>query len=800
MILWALCCLAALGQAQQRAPGMLVGAAFDSVANKPLQGATVSLRRADSSSFFKSLVTRDDGYFSFVALPYGYYHLQISMVGFGTLRIDSIHIRAERFDFNMGDLKLGASDSELQNVVVYVEKPMLESKDGKVTFNAGESALSAGSTTAELLKTLPLVSNDPNGKLLLRGKEPRILIDDKPVDLNGQQLADLLESMPGGAIERIELMQNPPPEFGTDAGGVINIITKKGKVGLTGRVSLSAGTRGEGNAGANISYRQGKWNLNGVLNVGASQLLGYNNSYRQNRFADSSNRFNTEGDFDNRNLRPNLRLQADADLSKQHQLSAVLQANVNYFDNQSLTAFSNINRFDQLWRYSQRSIAAEGYSSNFNPQLTWQYKGKKHGENLRLVTSLSSGRTDNDRNFLQAFLDPATQAPLGLDSSQQQLTNNRYVNTQTRLNYNRQLFSKQWTLNAGAGFLSTHNDNELQSLYLDKTQNAWLPAAGLSNSFLFDQAVWYLRGGFTWAAGKWRIVAYVQPEWTRFSVKDKTTQAASSNTFANWLPGATIRRDLSKQTNLSLVYRQSIRRPGAGELNPAIDYGDPYNLRFGNPNLQPSTAHNFDLNLGYNKGKSFINGSLGFNLITDIIASIRTLQPDGKTYTTYQNIASRREYEASFWSGYSFSKTVRVNLSTGYTYMYYRQSLRQQFGYRNGGSFYSTVNYNLTFSGVFSMDGSIRYSNWADPQGRSRSNVNTNFGVQHKFLQRRLILSFNVIDPFTPQENISRTVGQQFTLDAFRSSRTRNFRLSIAWQLNKILLATVPSSSGKRGA
>src|SRR2546430_9337517 len=48
------------------------------------------------------------------------------------------------------------------------------------TFNAGESALSAGSTANELLQNVPLVTKDPTGKILVRGKEPKILIDDKP--------------------------------------------------------------------------------------------------------------------------------------------------------------------------------------------------------------------------------------------------------------------------------------------------------------------------------------------------------------------------------------------------------------------------------------------------------------------------------------------------------------------------------------------------------------------------------------------------------------------------------------------
>jgi ferric enterobactin receptor len=91
----------------------------------------------------------------------------------------------------------------LQDIIVYSEKPLIENKDGKITFNVGESALSAGSTTAELLKNMPLVQNDPNGKILLKGKEPKILIDDKPTDLTAQQLNDLLESLQEVVLKKL---------------------------------------------------------------------------------------------------------------------------------------------------------------------------------------------------------------------------------------------------------------------------------------------------------------------------------------------------------------------------------------------------------------------------------------------------------------------------------------------------------------------------------------------------------------------------------------------------------------------
>src|SRR5690606_14166746 len=107
----------------------------------------------------------------------------------------------------------------------------------------------------ELLTSVPLVAKDPDGKITVRGKEPRILIDDKPVELNLQQLQELLESMPGSSIEKIEVMTNPPPQYANEQGGVINIVTKKGRVGRTGRLSGTGGTRGEIHGGGNFTYQ-----------------------------------------------------------------------------------------------------------------------------------------------------------------------------------------------------------------------------------------------------------------------------------------------------------------------------------------------------------------------------------------------------------------------------------------------------------------------------------------------------------------------------------------------------------------
>jgi hypothetical protein len=155
--------------------------------------------------------------------------LKISHTGLQPLVIDSIHFRSERFDFNLNDLVLKIKTGQsLSEVIVYAEKPLIQSKEGNITFNEAESALGAGSSAGELLNNVPLITKDLNGKILVRGKELKILIDDKPVELNLQQLQDLLESLPGSSIEKIEVMTNPPPHYAGEQGGVLSILLQRG--------------------------------------------------------------------------------------------------------------------------------------------------------------------------------------------------------------------------------------------------------------------------------------------------------------------------------------------------------------------------------------------------------------------------------------------------------------------------------------------------------------------------------------------------------------------------------------------
>ena len=779
--------------------GLLIGNLLDATNNKPIAYATLSLVSVTDSSKKILQVSDKNGAFEFDKISFDFYRLVVNATGYNIYTLDSIYFRAERYDFNLGDVKLNPASSDLMEVVVYSEKPLIENKDGVLIYNVGESALSNGSNTAELLKSMPLITNDPDGKILLKGKEPKILIDNKPTDLNAEQLRDLLESLPGSSIEKIELMTNPPPEYASESGGVINIVTKKGKVGLTGKATLTTGSRGEANLAANISYRQQKFSINATIGVGARIFNGDNYSKRENFYTDSSNKFNTEGNFKNKNLRPNLRFNIDYEINKYRSIGFTYQGNYNFFDNYSITNYTNINRFNEPYKFSSRENQSKGNGYGNAVTLSYTIKGKKTiGETLRLIINGNTSKNDNDKDFFQLYA-TGNFVPIG-DSSQNQFFNVFSNAFSARLNYDRPVMNKKVIFSTGATFQRNNYHSVLNTSYLNKADSSFITNDLLSNDFKFHQNVSTVRAAVTIILNKgFRIIAGLQAEHTQMDFEFfKGNSSDVANDYLNVLPTFTLRKEFTKELNTSLIYRATIRRPGLGELNPNIDYTDPFNLRFGNPYLQPTLADNFDWNVSFIKGKYYFNTSVGYNKIKNIFNSIRTLTDGGKTQITWQNITDRNEYEASVWGGYSFSKKFRMNTSLGYTFIQYGEEEKKLYKYIDGSTFYTSVNFSFIPSSTLTFDGNTRYSSFATPQGRSRSNLTMNLGVQKKLFDKRFIVSFNVIDPFRIQQQITQTFGSNFNVESFNSVNTRNFRLSLAYQLNKMVKKSNLSDKQKK--
>jgi hypothetical protein len=127
------------------------------------------------------------------------------------------------------------------------------------------------------------------------------------------------------------------------------------------------------------------------------------------------------------------------------------------------------------------------------------------------------------------------------------------------------------------------------------------------------------------------------------------------------------------------------------------------------------------------------------------------------------------------------SKKIKINLSASYIYSTYSEFDHTVRHFRDGGSFTSNLNSAFMAKDVWNFTGSFTLNRFANPQGYARWNTGMNLGIQKKFLEKRLIITLNIIDPFVQQQNKSFTFGPNFNLESFSTTQTRNYRLSVSY-------------------
>ena len=105
-------------------------------------------------------------------------------------------------------------------------------------------------------------------------------------------------------------------------------------------------------------------------------------------------------------------------------------------------------------------------------------------------------------------------------------------------------------------------------------------------------------GKLTWSAGRWQIVAGLRAEHTRqgYTLLYATEGAANDGeqSYTDLLADAHVKWVIHHNANLRLSYYKAINRPSFFEIVPYHIINEDYN-ECGNPNLEHTVAHNFDL-------------------------------------------------------------------------------------------------------------------------------------------------------------------------------------------------------------
>lgn len=249
----------------------------------PIEQATVRLLSVKDSTMVGGVVSSKNGNFNLKSIRPGTYLLSVTFVGFDPL-YQPLDITGRANPVNVGKLELSDGAIQLGEAIVIGKAPEVSVKNDTVEYNADSYKVAEGSMLEDLLKKMPGVEVDSEGKVTVNGKEiKKIMVDGKEFFTNDPKVAS--KNLPAEMIEKVQVYDKKSDMTmmtGFDDGdeeATINLTVKPGmKQGWFGNAFAGYGSkdRYEGNAMVNrfinndqVTFMGG---LNNTNNMGFSDL------------------------------------------------------------------------------------------------------------------------------------------------------------------------------------------------------------------------------------------------------------------------------------------------------------------------------------------------------------------------------------------------------------------------------------------------------------------------------------------------------------------------------------------------
>ncbi|RYY11198.1 MAG: TonB-dependent receptor, partial [Cytophagaceae bacterium] len=249
----------------------------------------------------------------------------------------------------------------------------------------------------------------------------------------------------------------------------------------------------------------------------------------------------------------------------------------------------------------------------------------------------------------------------------------RNLETTLQTDYTHPLKNKN-TLEMGAKAIlrQVSSDYSLDTL-LQARQTDFARSPRRSNAFDYEQDVAAAYGTLNASAGKkYALSLGARLEYTRIEGEFAGAESRFTNAYLNVLPSLSATRTLKEPGHtLRLNYSRRIQRPNIYYLNPYVNQSAPNSVSYGNPELSPEFANNFELSYSTFNKKSSLNASAYLRYVGNSIESYsRYNDALARTERTYGNLATNATYGLSM---YGSLKPVEVwNISGNATLNYTR--------------------------------------------------------------------------------------------------------------------------------
>lgn len=585
-VLFAICCT--YGQTYK-----VTGKVVDEQ-NQIVPYANILLLRAIDSTFVQGTSANDEGFFELVEVAPDLYLLQASYVGRGS-EPRALDITT---DVSLGALIIPLSDNELDEVVVTAQRPKLQRLPDRLVFSVENTVVSQG-TSWDILKNTPgvIVNQD---QLLIRGQNATVYLNDRKVQLSGQEVQDLLQGLSGTNIKSVEVIANPPASYDAEGGPILNIVTSKNIVpGYKGSVNgtFTQAVFPKFSMGTSHYYKTDKLNLFANYTINPQKEI--NKTNKGINFIDSSDAvfsvWDTDYDQTNRSQSQNASFILDYTFDAQNSLNVTSNLLFNLDQEQETVLNTDMgNAQAQLDSTFATRNGSNLDNTNLAFDLTYVHKLKKEGAQIRanghytyfngeMFQRLSTSYFDANGSFLRDF---------GFDTDSDQ-----EIKIFTgQLDYSTPIGSMSFE--SGAKLSSITSENTMDFFNFNGSSNT--VDASQSDRYIYDEDVYaaYMSLVKNWE--KWSMKLGVRGELTKAKGNSITLGETNTQDFFEPFPSVYLLYSPSDKHSFAFDYGRNINRPKYNDLNPFRFFYNENDFEEGNPSLRPSFSNNFNFNYTLN--------------------------------------------------------------------------------------------------------------------------------------------------------------------------------------------------------
>jgi len=726
--------------------GVLTGTLIDTDTKEPLPFAAVKITHTMSEELVTGGMTDDKGRFKIESITLGPNQVEFAYVGYKTER-QEVRFGREGIEIDLGKIGLQSSGVELNEVTVEAEREFMTNEIDRKVYDPSKLILSKTGSATDILENIPAVELDVDGNITLRGSSAvRIMIDGRPSRFTGEDLSALLQSLPANSVEKVEVMTNPSAKYDPDGtAGMINIVLKKSALqGLNGSVNSSYSGADRFRAGINLNYKVE--DLNFFFNAGHSSGRYPRSSWsRRDNFLgeDTLSFYQVVDGYGGRNGN---NIKAGIDWSPGSKHVFTLQGTIN----QGLRPRVSNNNTDWTTPFLDYTLTQssdrQGSRWNNSYDMIYDFKPKK-GEELNVRMSYTDGSRDDVLEFTQDTLTNSIKMP-----SDKYRTNSFGEQWEFNgiLDYTKK-WNKDRKFEAGAKIITREDLDAFNRTNIDIYTGDTTYLLDSENEFLYGEDILAVYSNYGFKKGPWGFQLGLRAEQANITATQITQDSTFYNNYFQVYPSAFLTYEIAAGREINMSYSRRVQRPGGRQLNPFIDYSDPFNLRSGNPYLLPAFTGSYEL--GYTqilKKGTTLTSNIYFRDRSNLITWYSEVDSNGVNLTTYQNLNSGEDVGLDInFRGRLGKKGGFFSLGGNYFYSQVSGDIRGR-GWVNQGQGFSL---NTVFSTPLWKNASVQImgnyrSKRVMAQGIGRPFYFIGGGFKQGFLNDRLNLSINCRDIF----------------------------------------------------